>query len=71
MSSVVNQKLKMMGFVKITGVLLSLKVVLSNKVSEEELKANKGQFCYRDCKINETRVCYYDWYLEHYHVLGP
>jgi hypothetical protein len=35
------------------------------------LSSNPGENCYRECKANDRRVCYYHWVVENYHTVGP
>lgn len=52
-----------------------LKIVLVYLIIESigaqiDLEKFPGESCYRECRGATPRVCYFNWHLEHYHVLG-
>lgn len=59
-----------MNFIFIFGLFTMIGAQI-NVTSRIEVEKFLGETCYRDCSDTRPRVCYFDWHLEHYHVLGP
>lgn len=62
-----NKMSKVVIFIAVIG-LASCQTNSSGQVDPEEFS---GELCFRDCRDAVRRVCYFNWHLEHYHVLGP
>lgn len=45
--------------------------VQADKSAAFDVQQFPGKTCYRNCEKSKPRVCYFDWHLEHYQVLGP
>lgn len=40
-------------------------------ISEDVMKyAVEGESCMRECKVNDVKVCYFNFTLRHYQVMG-
>lgn len=43
----------------------------NNSLKAINVEAYPGEECHRDCTSNGSRVCYYQFTMEHFHAMGP